>query len=463
MHSCRFVSVIRTFPLWSSWVAADHSFADYCQPFIRRLSTIRRSCIRVILFQSFAPFPFCHRGPPPTVHAQGIANHSLFQSFAPFPFGHRGSPPTVHSQVFYQPSADHAFASFCFSHSHLFLWSSWVAADHSFAGYCQPFIRWYLPFTGHAFASFCFSHSQLFLWSSRVAADCSFAGYANHSLFSIIHTFPLWSSWVAADRSFTGYCHPLICRLSTGHSQIMPSRRFVSVIRSFFPFRHRGSPPTVHSQAITNHSFTGFLSAICRSCIRVVLFQSLPIGHRGSPPTVHSQAITNHSFAGFSTGHSQIMHSRLFVSAIRSFSLWSLRVAADRSFTAYCQPFIVSIIRTFPLWSSRVAADHSFAGYCQPFIHTFSLWSSRVAADRSFTGYCQSFIVSIIRTFPLWSSRVAADRSFAAISSQAPTGYSFVLVFCPSSTGHCQTLYRRLLPIKPAAVTFSLYLTSKSH
>src|SRR5579859_6036844 len=99
-------------------------------------------------------------------------------------------------------------------------------------------------------------------------------------------------------------------------------------------------------------------------------------------------------------------------------------------------------------------------------IHTFTHWSSRVAADRSFAGYCQPFIVSIIHTFPLWSSRVAADRSFAAISSQASTGYSFILVFCPSSTGHCQTLYRRLLPIKQAAVNhflhFSLYLTHMS-
>src|SRR5579859_4313101 len=141
MHSCRFVSVIRTFPLWSSWVAADRSFANYCQPFIRRLSTIRRSCIRVILFQSFTTFPFGHRGPPPTVHAQVIANHSLFQSFAPFPFGNRGSPPTVHSQAI----ANHSFAGFLpairRSCIRVILFQSFAPFPLVIAGRRRPFIR----------------------------------------------------------------------------------------------------------------------------------------------------------------------------------------------------------------------------------------------------------------------------------------------------------------------------------
>src|SRR5579859_6357268 len=164
IHSRLFVSVIRTFPLWSSRVAADHSFAGYCQPFICRLSTSHSQVIHsrhfICSHSHLCPLGIAGRRRPfIRNHSQVIhSRHFVFsvirtlplwssrvtadRSFAGYcqPFIHR-LPPTIHSQAFYQPFAAHSFASFCSVIRTFPLWSSRVTADHSFAGYCQPFVR----------------------------------------------------------------------------------------------------------------------------------------------------------------------------------------------------------------------------------------------------------------------------------------------------------------------------------
>ena len=267
------------------------------RPFIRRLLptihsqvflSIRRSCIRVVLFQSFAAFPFGHRGSPPTVHSQAITNHS--------------------------------------------------------------------------FAGFSTSHSQ------------------------IMHSRHLFQSFAPFPLVITGRRRPFIHRLlPTIHSQVMLSRH---LFQSFapFPFGHRGSPPTVHSQAIANHSFAGFLPAIRRSFVHIICFNRShllllvitgcrrPFTHR-LLPALHSHAIANPSFTGYcqpsihrlSTIHSQV-------------STGHLRVITSHSFTSFCvihsHLFLLVIvgrhrlfIRTlFPTNHSQVFyqpfADHSFMSFC---------------------------------------------------------------------------------------------------
>jgi hypothetical protein len=134
-------------------------------------------------------------------------------------------------------------------------------------------------------------------------------------------------------------------------------------------------------------------------------------------PTVHSQAIANHSFAGF-------------LPAIRS---------------SFIRIILLQSFAPFPLWSSWVTADHSFAGYCQPFIRRLS------------TSHFAGFLQVIHESLPTIPSQPCLHRLSPVIHS-----HQFVLVFCPSFTGHCQTLYHRLLPVKQSVVTLSLYLMRTS-
>lgn len=176
---------------------------------------------------------------------------------------------------------------------------------------------------------------------------------------------------------------------------------------------------------------------------------------------------------------------------VHTFSFWSLRVTADRSLAGYRQPFVRRLFqpstRRFSTSHSqvstghlRVIAGHSFAsfcashshlsllviaGRCRPFIRRLLPTIHSQVFYRPFADYCRPLIHGHRFLQVTHESPAAADHSFTAISSQAFTGYSSASIcfgFCQSFTGHCQTLYHRLLPIKQAAVTLSLYLTRTS-
>jgi len=123
---CRPLQLFAGYSAGHSWVAADHSSADYYQPFIHRLSA----------GHSQATTDHCIAGFLPVIRGFLLIIRSQVScwSFAVFPTGH--SPVAT----------DHSFAGLSAGHSrvftnHSFPGPSRVAADHSFAAHCQPSVR----------------------------------------------------------------------------------------------------------------------------------------------------------------------------------------------------------------------------------------------------------------------------------------------------------------------------------
>jgi hypothetical protein len=169
--------------------------------------------------------------------------------------------PSICSQAFRchcQSSVLQGFSFAGFSVGH-----SWVTADHSFAGYGQPFVRRLPPGhsqldANHSFAGYCQPLACRLSTHSQATTDHSIAGFLAviHGLLLTIHSqnVPTGHSRATADHSFAGYRQPFVHRLSTGQSRASADR---SIIHFLLTIHLRGLPLTIHPWAF-RRSLMGF-------------------------------------------------------------------------------------------------------------------------------------------------------------------------------------------------------------